>query len=139
MFLACWRRWLRYPSRSTRTRPRSFRPAVERLEDRLTPAVITVTDVGDAIATDGFVTLREALTAASTNAASGDAAAGDAGLDTIKFNIAGAPGTVHTIQPLSALPFITEAVFIDGYSQLGATPNTLADGDDAFLAIELDV
>src|SRR5262249_42726113 len=59
-------------------------------------------------------------------------------LDTIKFNIAGAPGTVHTIKLMSALPFITDPVFIDGYSQLGASPNTLADGDNAFLAIELD-
>src|SRR5262249_44462761 len=59
------------------------------------------------------------------------------GLDTIKFNIAGAPGTVHTIQPSPALPTIIEPVFIDGYSQLGAQPNTLADGDNAFLAIEL--
>src|SRR5262245_31216904 len=116
-----------------------FRPRFDRLEDRAVPAVMTVTGVDDAIAVDGFVTLREALTAANTNAASGDAGAGDAGLDTIKFNIAGAPGTVHTIQPMSALPIITELVFLDGYSQLGATPNTLADGDDAFLAIELDV
>lgn len=29
-------------------------------------------------------------------------------------------------------------IFIDGYSQLGASPNSLPDGDNAFLAIELD-
>jgi hypothetical protein len=39
-------------------------------------AIITVTGTGDTIAVDGFVTLREALTAANTNAASGDAPAG---------------------------------------------------------------
>src|SRR5262249_10304876 len=78
------------------------------------------------------------LTAAITNAAVGDVPGGDVGLDTIKFNIAGAPGTVHKIQPMSGLPVITDPVFIDGYSQLGASPNTLADGDNAFLAIELD-
>src|SRR5262249_23014021 len=37
-----------------------------------------------------------------------------------------------------ALPIVTDPVFIDGYSQLGATPNTLPDGDNAFLAIQLD-
>src|SRR5262245_9662556 len=110
-------------------RPRRAHLAAEALEDRAVPAVITVTSTGDAIALDGFVTLREAITAANVNAASGDAPAGDPGLDTIRFNIAGAPGTVHTIQPTAALPAITEAIFIDGYSQLGATPNTLADGD----------
>src|SRR5262249_52549596 len=35
-------------------------------------------------------------------------------------------------------PGISKPLFIDGYSQLGASPNTLADGDNAFLAIVLD-
>jgi hypothetical protein len=56
-------------------------------------AVITVTSTGDTIAVDGFVTLREALTAANTNAGSGDAPTGTPGLDEIRFNIAGLPGT----------------------------------------------
>lgn len=99
---------------------------------------ITVTGTGDTIAVDGFVTLREAISAANTNGPAGDAPAGDPGLDTINFNIAGAPGTVHTIQPLSALPTITQALAINGYSQLGASPNTAATGDNAFLAIEID-
>lgn len=101
-------------------------------------ANITVTGTGDTIAVDGFVTLREAITAANTNAASGDAGAGGVGLDTISFNIAGAPGTVHTIAPLAALPTITEPVIIDGYSQPGSTENTLATGTNAFLTIVLD-
>src|SRR4051812_8214029 len=58
------------------------------------------------------------------------------GPDTIAFNISG-PG-VHTIQPLSQLPTITDAVTIDGYSQPGASPNTLASGDDAALQIEIN-
>jgi RTX calcium-binding nonapeptide repeat (4 copies) len=118
--------------------PRRTRLGLETLEVRAVPATITVTGTGDTIAADGFVTLREALTAANTNAASGDAAAGDAGLDSIRFNIFGLPGTVHTIEPMSALPTITDPVFIDGFSQLGASPNTLENGDNAFLAIELD-
>src|SRR5262249_48728350 len=80
-------------------------------------AIITVTSTGDSIVVDGFVTLREALCAANINATCGDAPAGDPGLDQIRFNIAGAPGTVHTIQPGSALPIVTDPVFIDGYSQ----------------------
>src|SRR5262249_20835766 len=133
-FAAFWRR----KPRPASSPARRARLSLEALQDRAVPAILTVTSVDDSTLLDGFVTLREALTAASTNAASGDAPAGDAGLDTIKFNIAGAPGTVHTIKLMSALPFITDPVFIDGYSQLGATPNTLADGDNAFLAIELD-
>ena len=42
------------------------------------------------------------------------------GTDTIDFNI---PGTgPHTIQPLSDLPWITDPVIIDGYTQPGASP-----------------
>jgi len=142
MFTELYRRVFANSNRSRHSlkngRRRNTRLCLEPLEVRAVPAVITVTGTGDTIAADGFVTLREAITAANTNAASGDAAAGDAGLDTIQFNIAGAPGTVHTIQPMSALPTITESIFIDGYSQLGASPNTLVNGDNAFLAIELD-
>jgi hypothetical protein len=85
------------------------------LEDRLAPATLTVTSAADTIAVDGVVTLREALTAASTNAVSGDAPAGDVGLDTIVFNIpvAGTP----TISVTSALPTITEPLSLDGLTQ----------------------
>lgn len=99
---------------------------------------ITVTGTGDTIAVDGLVTLREAISAANTNGPAGDAPAGDNGLDTINFNIAGLPGTVHTIQPQSALPTVTQTIVINGYSQLGASQNTLAVGSNAFLAIEID-
>src|ERR1051326_4461602 len=44
------------------------------------------------------------------------------GTDAIAFNIAGAG--VHTISPASALPAITDAVIIDGYTQPGPSPNT---------------
>jgi hypothetical protein len=56
-------------------------------------------------------------------------------VDTIEFNIPGSGP--HTITPTSALPDITEAVTIDGYSQPGASQNTLAQGNDAALKIEL--
>jgi len=111
---------------------------VETLEDRRMLAVITVTGTGDTIANDGLVTLREAITAANTNAASGDAGAGDAGLDTIEFNIAGAGP--HTISPTSLLPTIIEPIFIDGFSQTGAVANTANIGSpiNAVMQIEID-
>lgn len=71
-------------------------------------------------------TLREAIAAANANA----------GADTINFNIPGAG--VQTISPLSALPTITGPVTIDGYSQPGASANTLATGNDAVLLIDLN-
>jgi hypothetical protein len=62
------------------------------------------------------------------------------GADTINFNIGGGTG-VKTISPDSALPKITERVTIDGYTQSGATKNTIPltkDGTNANLMIELD-
>jgi hypothetical protein len=62
--------------------------------------------------------------------------------DTINFNIPAAfrdPNTgVATISPNSALPPITEQVTIDGYTQPGSSPNTLAVGDNTVLKIELN-
>ena len=120
-----------------RRRPRSVtRPLVEVMEARQLLATIVVTGTGDNIANDGIVTLREAITAANTNAASGDATAGDPGLDTIDFDI---PGTgVQTIILQSQLPAITDPVTVDGYTQHGASANTLATGSDAVLLIEVD-
>ena len=57
-------------------------------------------------------------------------------LDTIAFNISGAG--VQTITPVTPLPMITDPVTIDGYSQPGTSQNTLANGDNAVLLIELD-
>src|SRR4051794_9650870 len=120
-----------------RRRWRLLRPGVEALERRSLLATITVTGTGDTIADDGAVTLREAITAADTNAdPSGDTTPGDPGPDTIAFNIPGAG--VRTINLTSALPTITEPVVIDGYTQPGSSANTLADGDNAVLLIELN-
>jgi trimeric autotransporter adhesin len=57
--------------------------------------------------------------------------------DTINFAI---PGNVsHTISPASDLPLITKPMTIDGYTQSGATPNTLTEPDktNAVLMIQL--
>lgn len=58
------------------------------------------------------------------------------GFDTISFNIPGSG--VHTIDLQSVLPPITDPVTIDGYTQPGAQPNTLAQGSNATLRIELN-
>ena len=68
------------------------------LEPRKLLAVLTVTTAGDsptgADLNDGLVSLREAITAANTNAAFGDAAAGDASGDVIQFSSALAGETI---------------------------------------------
>ncbi len=83
-------------------------------------------DPGNGICDAAGCTLREAINTANANP----------GADTIEFNIPGAG--LHTITPTSALPTITEAVTIDGYTQPGALENTLAVGNDAVLMIELN-
>jgi IPT/TIG domain/S-layer homology domain len=91
-------------------------------------ATFTVTTTADS----GPGSLRQAILDANANA----------GLDTIAFNVTGAgcagTPTVCTIAPASNLPVITSPVFIDGYTQPGSSPNTLALGDDAVLLIEID-
>jgi hypothetical protein len=86
--------------------------------------VTTSADVVDA--SDGVTSLREAILCANNNL----------GLETIAFDIPGAG--VQSISPTSALPTITDPVVIDGYTQPGASPNTLAVGNDAVLLIELN-
>jgi CSLREA domain-containing protein len=65
-----------------------------------------------------------------------------AGADTINFKIPDDPGIpgleVKTISPDSELPDIEEKVTINGYSQPGAKANTLAQGTNAVLKIELN-
>jgi len=100
---------------------RRCRPALERLEDRSVPSTFTVVNTLDG----GPGSLRQAILDA--NAAPG--------ADLIDFNIPG--DGVHTISPTSALPGITGPVTIDGYTQPGASPNTLAVGNNAVLLIEL--
>lgn len=70
--------------------------------------------------------LREAIQRA--NASPGD--------DAIAFRIPG--GGPHTISLLSELPAITRPVTIDGYTQPGASENTLTAGNDAVILVELD-
>jgi CSLREA domain-containing protein len=80
---------------------------------------------GPLVGNDPECTLRAAIQEA--NAA--------AGADTIDFSIPGSG--VQTIAPSTELPTVTQPVVIDGYTQPGATQNTLAEGSDATLKIEL--
>jgi hypothetical protein len=93
--------------------------------------VTNTTDVGGAgcAATGtGPCSLRDAIT--FTNSSGGG---------TISFNIPGSG--VQTIAPLSALPAITAATMIDGYSQPGSAMNTatIQNGTNAVLMIEIDL
>lgn len=85
-------------------------------------ATFTVTNTNDS----GPGSLRQAIL---DNNAAGPG-------NVINFNI---PGTgPFTIKPLTDLPIITKTVTIDGYSQPGTSPNTIVDGDDAVLLIEIN-
>lgn len=110
--------------------------SIESLEARILPATIIVTGNGDG--TDGFVTLREAVTSINAGIDTSDVTSvGAYGVnDTINFNISGAG--LQTISLLSSLPTLMKPVVINGYTQSDASQNTLVDTDNAVLRIELD-
>ena len=87
---------------------------------------LIVTTTADVVFPDGLTSLREAIIFANNHA----------GRDTISFNLPGSG--VHTISPTLPLPAITDPVVIDGYTQSGASPNTLVSGDNAVLLVELN-
>ncbi|HEX7174437.1 MAG TPA: C25 family cysteine peptidase [Pyrinomonadaceae bacterium] len=62
----------------------------------------------------------------------------DAIADTIAFDILVPAAGVRTISPASPLPAVTQPVTIDGYTQPGTLPNSLAASDNAVLLIELN-
>jgi hypothetical protein len=113
-------------------------------------AIIAVTTTADDITpNDGSVSFREALTAtnAGNDLGDPDITAQNPGTfgtnDTIVFNIAG--GGVRTINvgtDASAagipLPTIHRPVLINGYTQSGASVNTLVHGDNALVLIQLN-
>jgi hypothetical protein len=131
-------------SRAARRKRRApVRLALDCLEDRTVPSTFVVTNTSDNAATVG--SLRWAIN--QVNADTTDTAANP---DTIAFNITAASdaaggGTgysattgVATIQLGSSLPEINAPAVIDGYSQAGASRNTLATADNAVLKIVLD-
>ncbi len=87
---------------------------------QLAPFLVTTVD------DSGPGTLRQAIVDAN----------GTVGQNTIAFDIPGSGP--HVIQPITPLPDITDAVFIDGYSQPGSAPNSATVGDNADIRILLD-
>ncbi|WP_189688244.1 cadherin domain-containing protein, partial [Pseudorhodoferax aquiterrae] len=85
-------------------------------------ATYTVTSTADS----GAGTLRQAITDANANA----------GADTIVFNIAGAG--LQTINLTSALPTITGALSLNGYTQSDAAVNSASTGSNAVIRIALN-
>ncbi len=131
-------------SRHTARRSPFRRPVVEALEDRvvLSPYLVTTT------ADTGPGSLRDAIT--QVNADTSHilyASPSNPNADEIDFNITAASDTgggfnastgLATIMPLSDLPAVSNPVLFNGYSQTGASPNTLANDDNAALCIVLD-
>jgi hypothetical protein len=104
---------------------------LESLEDRQVPTVFTVTSVADVVnSSDGVVSLREAILDANCHLYSGLP-------DEIHFNIPGS--SLHTIQPLTALPTITEAVIINGYTKVGSSANSLGTGFGTNANLKIDL
>lgn len=127
----------------------------EQLEPRsLLAAVITVNTAADEDIRNASLSLREAILVNNRSLAvsslTPDEQAQVSGTtgddsDQINFNIPATdprrnPTTgVFTITPTaSPLPDITETVTIDGYTQPGASPNSLPQGNNATLLIELN-
>jgi CSLREA domain-containing protein len=98
------------------------------------PLVVTTT--ADVVDTDGLISLREAITYANAHANVDRDGDGTPDPDAISFAIPGSG--VQTISLNAGLPVITDPVVLDGYTQPGASPNTLAVGNGAVLLIELD-
>jgi hypothetical protein len=115
---------VRKPNTTPNANARRCPLRLEHLEDRTTPDVYTVTNT-DSAATPG--SLYQAVLDANARP----------GADEIHFAIPG--GGVHTIHiDTPHLLHVTDEVVIDGYTQSGASPDTLAQGMNAVLLIELD-
>ncbi len=108
--------WVKLVGNKSRTPDRRVRLAVERLEDRATPATFTVTTfLDDNVAHVGFLSLRQAVEQANANGNPDE-------VDIIRF----APGLAGRIIRLDAglgQLEVTESVFVNG---LGASKLTIS-------------
>ncbi|MCX7719104.1 MAG: hypothetical protein N2111_11985 [Candidatus Sumerlaeaceae bacterium] len=92
---------------------------------RVWAATLTVTTPADSVVVDGQISLREAVTAASTNLPSGDAPAGSPGYDVIRFApslTAGGPVTITLVGPGLVVSDETEIIG-PGRSRLAISGN----------------
>ncbi len=132
---------------------RRMKLSLEHLEPRQLLSTITVNTTADSTAAGATLSLRQAievsngaLAVSSLSAQQQALVSGTVGSsNTVDFDIpttdAGysAATGVWTIALQSALPSINQnAAIIDGYSQPGATKNTLAQGDNAKLEIAIE-
>jgi hypothetical protein len=120
-------------------------PALEALEQRALPSAYVVSTTADS----GPGSLRDAIN--QTNADTSYvlyASPGNPSVDEIDFNITAASDTgggynattgVATITPQAPLPSVNNATLINGYTQAGASKNTLVQGDNAALKIQLNM
>ena len=98
-----------------RPAPSRWRPQLEVLEDRTTPAMLTVNTLADASVADSALSLREAIAAVNSRSTAGLSAAEAAQVsgslgsnDTIAFSVSG------TITLQAALPSLSAGVAIQG-------------------------
>ena len=110
-----------FPPRRARLSHGLHRSAARRARPR--PGAFTVTTTADG----GAGSLRAAMEAANATNGGG----------TIRFDIPWSRPP-HPIRPVTDLPRMTQAITIDGYTQPGASPNTLRPvGSNAVLEIEV--
>src|SRR5262245_21591554 len=123
-----------------RRRPAFRRPRLEALEDRTLPSAYVVTTTADS----GPGSLRDAIDQINADTSlSLFPSPGTPGVDEIDFDVTAASDTgggynattgVATGTPQSDMPWMG-SVILDGYTQPGASPNTLSQGDNAALKI----
>ncbi|MCI1729080.1 MAG: CSLREA domain-containing protein [Chiayiivirga sp.] len=88
--------------------------------------VVTSTADTDGTTCGAACTLRQAINAANAQA----------GADQIRFDLPGSGPFIAT--PATELPAITEAVTIDGYTQLGASPNSDPIFSNAVIRVQIN-
>src|SRR5262249_43271467 len=125
----------RKTTKKTRRQARHLR-GLEMLEPRELLTTFTVTNTGDNGGVDpgpgtGSGTFRQAIVDVNN-----DRQDTRESPDVTASNIPQA--AVHPISLVGALPIISSPAVVDGYTQPGAKPNTLAFGDNAVLLIEID-
>ena len=125
----------RRSGRTSSRKPARSRPRLELLEQRVMLSTFQVVNTNDI----GAGSLRQALIDANATPNIDTSGDGIADPDLVIFAIPGAG--VQTIRPASALPSITDAVVIDGYTQPGSQANTNSPdqgGTNAILQVELN-
>jgi hypothetical protein len=159
-------RFVRLDGRFRGSPGRSRRPrtslTLEALEERMVLSAYLVTTTADS----GPGSLRDGITQVNADTSHALYASSNPSVDEIDFAITATSDTagggtgydsttgVATIAPQSALPALTNAVLVNGYTQPGASPNTLLgvqipspgsppttqpQGDNAVLKIQLNL